>query len=256
MYVAIMRQVRGRSKRVNSVKFCISGAAPLPAKVQQDFEQLTGGKLVEGYGLSETSPVTHCNPLNENCVNGSIGVPLPNVEAMIMHAETGKQLPAGEIGEIMVKGPNVMQGYWNREKETEEIFHDGWMHTGDLGYMDEKGYFYIADRSKDLIVASGFNVYPREVEEVLYRHEAIEEAAVVGVPDEYRGENVAAVIVLKPAFTASDEVRASIVAYCKHELTGYKVPKVIEFRETLPKSLIGKVLRREVRLMLVKTPEA
>jgi long-chain acyl-CoA synthetase len=256
MYVAIMRQVKGHANQVNSVKFCISGAAPLPAKVQQDFEKLTGGKLVEGYGLSETSPVTHCNPLNENCVNGSIGVPLPNVEAMIMHAETGKQLPTGEIGEIMVKGPNVMQGYWKREKETEEIFHDGWMHTGDLGYMDEKGYFYIADRSKDLIVASGFNVYPREVEEVLYRHEAIEEAAVVGVPDEYRGENVTAVIVLKPGFTASDEVRASIIASCKHELTAYKVPKVIEFRETLPKSLIGKVLRREVRLMLVKTPEA
>jgi long-chain acyl-CoA synthetase len=252
MYVAIMREVNGRGAFMKSIKFCISGAAPLPAKVQEDFEHLTGGKVVEGYGLSEASPVTHCNPLNENCVNGSVGLPLPNVDAMVMDGETGKQLPAGEIGEIMVKGPNIMQGYWQREQETEAIFHDGWMHTGDLGYMDEKGYFYIADRSKDLIVASGFNVYPREVEEVLYRHKAIEEAAVVGVPDEYRGENVAAVVVLKPGFTASDEMRASIVAYCKQELTAYKVPKIVEFRATLPKSLIGKVLRREVRTLLAQ----
>jgi long-chain acyl-CoA synthetase len=256
MYVAIMREAKGRAQSVNSVRFCISGAAPLPAKVQDDFERLSGGKVVEGYGLSETSPVTHCNPLNENCVNGSVGLPIPDVDAMIMDGETGKQLPPGEIGEIMVKGPNVMAGYWNREKETEDIFHDGWMHTGDLGYMDEKGYFFIADRSKDLIVASGFNVYPREVEEVLYRHEAIEEAAVVGVPDEYRGENVAAVIILKPGFSASDEMRASIIAHCKQELTAYKVPKIVEFRTTLPKSLIGKILRREVRTMLASPENA
>jgi long-chain acyl-CoA synthetase len=252
MYVAIMREAKGQAGLVNSVKYCISGAAPLPAKVQEDFERLSGGKVVEGYGLSETSPVTHCNPLNENCVNGSVGLPLSNIDAMIMDGETGKQLPPGEIGEIMVKGPNVMQGYWKREKETEAIFHDGWMHTGDLGYMDEKGYFYIADRSKDLIVASGFNIYPREVEEVLYRHEAIQEAAVVGVPDEYRGENVAAVIVLKTGFVPSDEVRASIIAHCKRDLTAYKVPKILEFRNDLPKSLIGKILRREVREMLKK----
>jgi long-chain acyl-CoA synthetase len=254
MYVAIMREAKGKASLLSSVRFCISGAAPLPAKVQDDFEHLSGGKVVEGYGLSETSPVTHCNPLNENCVNGSVGLPLPNIDAMIMDPETGKPLPPGEIGEIMVKGPNVMKGYWNREKETEAVFHDGWMHTGDLGYMDEKGYFYIADRSKDLIVASGFNVYPREVEEVLYRHEAVQEAAVVGVPDEYRGENVAAVISLKPGFAPSDETRASIIAHCKKELTAYKVPKIIEFREDLPKSLIGKILRREVRQMLA-TPE-
>lgn len=250
MYVAIMREVKGRAEQVSSVKYCISGAAPLAAKVQEDFERLSGGKVVEGYGLSETSPVTHCNPLNENCVNGSVGLPLPNIDAMIMGSETGRQLPPGEIGEIMVKGPNVMLGYWKREQETEAIFHDGWMHTGDLGYMDEKGYFYIADRSKDLIVASGFNVYPREVEEVLYRHEAVLEAAVVGVPDEYRGENIAAVVVLKAGFTPTDEVRGSIVAHCKRDLAAYKVPKIIEFRDELPKSLIGKILRREVREML------
>lgn len=247
MYVAIMREVNGHPERINSIKFCISGAAPLPAKVQQDFESLTGGKLVEGYGLSETSPVTHCNPLTEDCVNGSIGIPLSNVEAMIMDGATGKQLPPGEIGEVMVKGPNVMQGYWNHEQENDTTFYNGWLHTGDLGYVDEKGYFYIADRSKDLIVASGFNVYPREVEEVLFHHEAIEEAAVIGIPDEYRGENVVAVVVLKPGFTASEEMRTGIIAHCKHELTAYKVPKIVEFRTTLPKSLIGKVLRRELR---------
>lgn len=255
MYLAIMRELGKRTEILRSVKFCISGAAPLPAQIQEDFERMSGGKLVEGYGLSETSPVTHCNPLNENCVNGSIGVPLPNIDATIMDSETGKVLPPGEIGEIMVKGPNVMQGYWHRAEETEAIFHDGWMRTGDLGYMDEKGYFYIADRSKDLIVASGFNVYPREVEEVLYRHEAVSEAAVIGVSDEYRGENVAAVIVLKAGFTPSDEVRESIRTFCNTELTRYKVPRIIEFRESLPKSLIGKVLRREVRQMLTK-PQA
>ncbi|MEO7021363.1 MAG: long-chain fatty acid--CoA ligase [Ktedonobacteraceae bacterium] len=255
MYIALMREVNGHAEQVNSIKYCISGAAPLPAKVQEDFERLTGGKLVEGYGLSEASPVTHSNPLNENCVNGSIGLPIPNVDAMIMSSETSQQLPPGEIGELMVKGPNIMQGYWNSAKETEAIFHDGWMHTGDIAYMDEKGYFYIIDRSKDLIVASGFNVYPREVEEVLFQHEAIEEAAVIGVPDEYRGENVVAMIVLKPGFTASDELRASVVAHCKHNLAAYKVPKIVEFRTSLPKSLIGKVLHRELRESFVKPPE-
>ncbi|MGH2505955.1 MAG: long-chain-fatty-acid--CoA ligase [Ktedonobacteraceae bacterium] len=247
MYIAIMREINGRTQQVKSIKYCISGAAPLPAKVQEDFERLIDGKLVEGYGLSEASPVTHSNPLNENCVNGSIGLPLPNIDAMIMSNETGQPLPPGEIGELMVRGPNIMQGYWNRTEETVAIFHEDWMHTGDIAYMDEKGYFYIVDRSKDLIVAGGFNVYPREVEEVLFRHEAVEEAAVIGTPDEYRGENVVAIIVLKQGFTASEELRASIVAHCQRELTKYKVPKIVEFRTVLPKSLIGKVLRRELR---------
>lgn len=251
MYIAIMREVKGHAERINSVKFCISGAAALPAKVQQEFEHLSGGKLVEGYGLSEASPVTHVNPLNENCVNGSIGLPLPNVEAMIIDHETGKPMPVGEVGELLVRGPNVMQGYWNRENK--DAFYNDWLYTGDMAYMDEKGYFYIVDRSKDMIVASGFNIYPREVEEVLFQHEAIEEAAVIGIPDEYRGENVVAVIVLKPGFTASEETRASIIAHCKRELTAYKVPKIVEFRETLPKSLVGKVLRRELRESFVKT---
>lgn len=251
MYVAIMHEIKGNTKQLSSIKFCISGAAPLPAKVQEDFERMSGGKLVEGYGLSEASPVTHTNPLNENCVNGSIGLPLPNIEAMIMDRVTGKRQPPGEVGELLVRGPNIMQGYWNRDNK--DVFYQDWLYTGDIAYMDGKGYFYIVDRSKDLIVASGFNVYPREVEEVLFQHQAVEEAAVIGIPDEYRGENVVAVIVLKPGFTASEEMRDSVVAHCKRELTAYKVPKIVEFRTSLPKSLIGKVLRRELRESFVQS---
>lgn len=248
MYLAIMREVGTHTEQLRSIKYCISGAAPLPAKIQEDFEAITGGKLVEGYGLSEASPVTHCNPLDEHCRNGTIGLPIPNVEAAIFDSKTGEKMPPGEVGEIMVKGPNIMRGYWNRPEETEAIFFDGWMHTGDLGKMDEDGYFIVVERAKDLIVASGFNVYPREVEEVLFTHPAVQEAAVVGAPDEYRGETVAAFIILKPGIPATEETKQDIVAYCKKNLTGYKVPKIIEFRETLPKSIIGKVLRRELKI--------
>src|SRR6266699_3462160 len=247
MYLAIMREAGKHTEQLSSIKYCISGAAPLPAKIRQDFEAATHGKLVEGYGLSEAAPVTHCNPLNGDIRDGSVGLPLQNVDAAILDAETGAFLPAGEVGEIVVKGPNIMKGYWKRDKETTDIFYKDWMHTGDLGKMDEDGYFYIVERIKDLIIASGFNVYPREVEEVLFHHPAVAEAAVVGVPDEYRGETVAAFIVLKPGYAASEETRQDILAYSKHELTPYKVPKKLEFRETLPKSLIGKVLRRELR---------
>jgi long-chain acyl-CoA synthetase len=153
----------------------------------------------------------------------------------------------------MVKGPNIMKGYWNRKEETEAIFFNGWMHTGDLGKMDEDGFFTVIERAKDMILASGFNVYPREVEEVLFQHPAVQEAAVAGAPDEYRGETVAAFVVLKPGFAPSDETRQSIMAYCKQNLAGYKVPKILEFRQTLPKSLIGKVLRRELKVTKQET---
>ncbi|HEU5229396.1 MAG TPA: long-chain fatty acid--CoA ligase [Ktedonobacteraceae bacterium] len=248
MYIAIMREAGNHAQYLSSIKYCISGAAPLPAQVQNDFERMSHGKLVEGYGLSEASPVTHCNPLTEQCRNGSIGLPLPNVEAAIIDGTTGEFLPPGEVGEIVVKGPNIMQGYWNREDETKAIFINGWMHTGDIGKMDEDGYFYVVERAKDLIIASGFNVYPREVEEVLFQHPAVLEAAAVGVPDEYRGETVAAFVVLKPGYAATEETKQDILAHCKQELAAYKVPKLLEFRESLPKSLIGKVLRRELRI--------
>jgi long-chain acyl-CoA synthetase len=247
MYIAILREVGKHTDYLGSIKYCISGAAPLPAKVQTEFEMVTGGKLVEGYGLSEAGPVTHCNPLTEYYRNGSIGLPLPSVEATILHQETAEPVPVGEIGEIVVKGPNIMQGYWNREDETKNSFVNGWMHTGDLGKMDTDGYFYVVERAKDMIIVSGFNVYPREVEEVLFHHPAVSEAAIAGVPDEYRGETVAAFIILKPGFEASEQTRQNILDFCKQELTPYKVPKILEFRTTLPKSLIGKVLRRELR---------
>ncbi len=248
MYLAIMREAGKRSEQLSSIKYCISGAAPLPAKVRMDFEAITHGKLVEGYGLSEAGPVTHCNPLNGDIRDGSIGLPLPNVDAAILDQKTRELLPVGEEGEIVVKGPNIMQGYWKRAEETADIFVNGWMRTGDIGKMDEDGYFYILDRAKDMIIASGFNVYPREVEEVLFLHPSVQEAAVVGVPDEYRGETVAAFVVLKPGIEASEATRQDILTYCKQNLTPYKVPKILEFRESLPKSLIGKVLRRELKV--------
>ncbi len=247
MYQAIMREAGKHTEQLRSIKYCISGAAPLPAKVQQDFEAITHGRLVEGYGLSEASPVTHCNPLDGNSRQGSIGLPLPGIDAAIIDQKSGQLLPPGQIGEIVVKGPNIMQGYWNRKEETEAAFFNGWMRTGDLGKMDEDGYFYIVERAKDLIIASGFNVFPREVEEVLFQHPFVQEAAVAGVPDEYRGETVAAFIVLKPGVPASEETKQSIIDYCKQHLAAYKVPKIVEFRESLPKSIIGKVLRRELR---------
>lgn len=248
LYVAIMREAGQRTDYLQSIKYCISGSAPLPAKVQQDFEAITHGKLVEGYGLSEASPVTHCNPLSDKCRNGSIGLPMPGVDAAIRKPETGELLPPGEIGEIVVKGPNIMSGYWQREEETKNTFVDGWMRTGDIGKMDEDGYFYIVDRAKDMIIASGFNVYPREVEEVLFMHPAIAEAAVTGVSDAYRGETVAAFVVLKPEFQPTDAVRDDILAFCKQELTAYKVPKILEFRSNLPKSTVGKILKRELHV--------
>jgi long-chain acyl-CoA synthetase len=247
MYVAIMREAGKNIEQLRSIKYCISGASSLPAKVRIDFEKMTGGKLVEGYGLSEASPVTHCNPLNGDIRDGSIGLPLPNIDAMILDQKTGEPAPIGAEGEIVVKGPNIMQGYWNQPGETASIFINGWMHTGDVGKMDEDGYFYVLDRSKDMIKASGFNIYPREVEEVLLHHPAIQEVAVIGIPHEYRGETVAALIVLKQGFEPSEHTREDIIAYSKQELTPYKVPKLVEFRESLPKSFIGKVLKRELR---------
>jgi long-chain acyl-CoA synthetase len=247
MYMAIMQEAGRHPAFLGSIKYCISGAAPLPAKVRADFEAITHGKLVEGYGLSEASPVTHCNPLTEECRNGSIGLPLPDVDAAIVNQETGEPVPGGEVGEIVLKGPNIMQGYWKREEETRAIFHNGWMRTGDLGRMDEDGYFYIVERAKDVIIASGFKIYPREVEEVLFGHPAVQEVAVVGVSDAYRGETVAAYVVLKPGFKESEQIRQELIDHCRHVLIAYKVPKILVFRADLPKSLIGKVIRRELR---------
>jgi long-chain acyl-CoA synthetase len=213
-------------------------------EVQQQFEKLSGGKLVEGYGLTESSPVTHANFLWDNeRVKGSIGVPWPDTDAKIVSLSTGETLPPGEIGELAVKGPQVMKGYWNRPEETEQALKDGWLMTGDLGYMDENGYFYIVDRKKDMIIAGGYNIYPREVEEVLYEHPAVKEVVVAGVPDPYRGETVKAYIVLKEGQRVTEE---ELDRFARKQLAAYKVPRIYEFRDELPKTAVGKILRRQL----------
>jgi len=230
-------------RKLDTVKICNSGAAPLPLEVAQRFETLTGGHLVEGYGLTEAAPVTHSNPLLGQRRKGSVGLPMPGVEAKVLD-DNLHELPPGEVGELAVRGPNVMMGYWNRPDETNKAIKIDWLLTGDMARMDEDGFFYIVDRKKDMIIASGFNVYPREIEEVLYTHPAIQEAAVLGVPDEYRGETVVAFIVLKAGKTTSKE---ELDKFCRESLAAYKVPRVYEFRTELPKTMVGKVLRRELR---------
>jgi len=245
MYVAFNNKPGVERYGFNSLRMCMSGGAALPAEVRQKFETLTGGKLVEGYGLTETSPVTHVNPPEGSPKVASIGLPIPDTEARIMDLETGtREVPVGEVGEITIRGPQVMQGYWNKPAETALVLRDGWLYTGDIARKDADGYFYIVDRKKDMIIAGGFNIYPREVEEVLFECPKIEEAAVIGVPDEYRGETVRAFVVLKRGVTATAE---EIIAFCRERLAAYKAPRQVVFRESLPKSGVGKYLRRELR---------
>lgn len=241
IYIALLNHPELDKYDISSIEACISGSAPLPVEVQEQFENITGGKLVEGYGLTESSPVTHSNFLWERRVPGSIGVPWPDTESRIVSLETGELLPTGELGEIVARGPQIMKGYWNKPEETAAVLQDGWLHTGDVGYMDEDGFFYVKDRKKDMIVASGFNIYPREVEEVLYEHEKVQEVVVIGVPDPYRGETVKAFIVTKEGATCSEE---ELNTFARKYLAAYKVPKIYEFREELPKTTVGKILRR------------
>ncbi len=243
MYVALNTFPGLGKYDLSSIRSCISGSAPLPVEVQETFERITGGKLVEGYGLTEASPVTHCNPLTGLRKNGSIGVPLADTECKILDPASGEELPLGEAGELVVKGPQVMLGYWGRPGESSACLRDGWLFTGDIARMDEDGYFQIVDRKKDVIIAGGFNIYPREIEEVLYQHPKIKEAAVIGVPDPYRGETVKAFLVLKPDEQCGAE---EIIRFCRARLATFKVPRLVEFRQELPKSIIGKVLKRQL----------
>jgi long-chain acyl-CoA synthetase len=243
MYVAINNYPEIHKFDVSSIKACISGAAPLPIEVQQKFQELTGGRLVEGYGLSEATPVTHANPIyGENRI-GTIGLPFPSTESKVVDTETGgKELPAGEVGELAVRGPQVMKGYWQMPTETANVLRNGWLHTGDLARMDADGYFQIVDRKKDMILgAGGFNIYPREVEEALYQHPKVKQAAAVGIPVEGKGERVKVFIVLKDGETATEE---EIIQFCNENLAPYKVPRYVEFRKELPITMVGKVLRR------------
>ncbi|MBB6669769.1 AMP-binding protein [Cohnella nanjingensis] len=243
MYIALLNHRNLSQYDLSSIKMCISGAAPLPYEVQERFEKLSGGRLIEGYGLTEASPVTMANNVWEKRKSGSIGIPLPDTVAKIVHPDTGEELPVGETGELAVRGPQVMKGYWNAPEETAKTLRDGWLRTGDMARMDEDGYFYIMDRMKDIIIAGGFNIYPREIEEVLFEHPDIQEAAVLGVPDPYRGETVKAYIVFKEGKQATEK---ALEQWCRQRLAAYKVPHLYEFRDSLPKTLAGKVLRRKL----------
>jgi long-chain acyl-CoA synthetase len=241
MYIAINNHKRIQDYDLRSIRACISGAAPLPLEVSKTFEALSGGKLVEGYGLSEASPVAASNPLNGERREG-IGLPFPDTVMRLVDIESGERdVARGEPGEIIIQGPQVMQGYWQRPADTASVIRNGWLFTGDIGVMDDDGYFKIVDRKKDMIIASGFKIYPREVEEVVYAHPKVKEAVVVGIPDKYRGETVKLYVVVKEGETLTAE---ELHAYCKAHLTNYKRPAMIEFRDSLPKTMIGKMLRR------------
>jgi long-chain acyl-CoA synthetase len=241
MFLALSNHPRMSAYNLRSVRFCISGAGPLYAEVRQRFEQATGARIVEGYGLTEASPVTHCTPVAGNSRAQCIGLPLPDTDARVVDPDSGQVLPAGQVGELQVKGPQVMRGYWRHEAETAAVLKDGWLSTGDMVSMDTEGYFYIHDRKKDMIKSAGENIYPREVDECLIRHPKVKEACVIGVPEELRGERIKAFVVLKEGETAT---AGEILEHCRQRLAKFKVPKQVEFRNDLPKTLVGKVLRR------------
>jgi len=244
MYMALNQAPHLERFNLHSLKGAISGAASLPREVQARFEELTGSQLVEGYGLTEASPVTHCSPLEGLRKPGSIGIPMPSTDAAIFDQETGTQrLGVGETGELAVRGPQVMQGYWKRPEESAQVLRDGWLLTGDIACMDEQGYFRIVDRKKDLIITGGMNVCPRDVEEPLYAHPKVQEAVAVGIPDDRWGEAVKVYIVLKDGQSATEQ---EILEYCHARMARYKVPKSVEFRAELPKTLVGKFLRRKL----------
>ena len=241
MYVALNTAADFQRYDLTSLRHCFSGAAPLPQEVQARFEARTGGRLVEGYGMTEANACI-ITPLRGLRKQGSIGIPLPDVEARIVDMETGTaKLPPGQVGELVLRCPQQMQGYWKRPEDTAQTLRDGWVYTGDIAQMDPDGFFSIVDRKKEMILSGGFNVYPRDVEEVLYMHPQVKEAAVIGIPDAFLGEAVKAFVVPREGASPTPE---AIIAFCQERLTKYKVPRWVELRESLPKTLIGKVLRR------------
>lgn len=250
MYQMIINHPKVSKFNLKSLEACISGAAPLPVAVAEKFEKLTGAKLREGYGLTETSPVTHVNPIMGKAKRGSIGIPLPNTIAAVADLEKPELLPPGETGELVISGPQVMKGYHNMPEENEKVFFEccglRWLRTGDIAYMDEEGYFFIVDRKKDIIKYKGYSVFPREIEEVLYKHPCVLEAAVVGSPHPEYFEMPKAFIVLKPECKGK-VTEKDIIEWAKKELAPIKVPKIVEFRDELPKTAVGKILRRVLR---------
>jgi long-chain acyl-CoA synthetase len=250
IYIAINEAPETKNFDLSSIRACFSGAAPLPVAVAEKFKDITGGNLVEGYGLTETSPVTHINPIYGKAKFGTIGLPIPDTDCKIVDLDDPeKEVEPGQEGELCISGPQIMKGYWNKPDETDEMIRvhgDGirWLHTGDIAKVDEEGYFVIVDRKKDMIIVSGFNVYPTDVEGVLYRHPKIKQVAVVGIPDDKTGEAVKAYVVLKGGEKATEDEIRQWAKDPEHGLTGYRAPKHIEFREELPTTMVGKVLRR------------
>ncbi|KKI93886.1 AMP-dependent synthetase [Bacillus sp. SA1-12] len=245
MYMAITSHPRAEEYGIDSIRICNSGSAPMPVELLREFESKTGAQILEGYGLSEASPSTHCNPAFAERKAGTVGIGLPGTEYKIVDVATGTlEVPTGRLGELIIRGPQVMKGYWNMIEETAVTLRDGWLFTGDIARMDKEGYVSIVDRKKDLIIASGYNVYPREIEEVLYEHPSVQEAVVIGIADDFRGETVKAFIVQRPGNTADPE---EIISFCRQHLAAFKIPRIVEFREELPKTNVGKILRRILR---------
>ncbi len=247
MYIGILNHPKVHKANLQSIKGCFSGSAPLPREIIEAFEKKTGAVIVEGYGLTETSPVTHINPFaGGHRKVGSIGVPISDTFCRIVDLEDSNQeVPCGTPGELLIKGPQVMQGYWNRPDETQQCLVDGWLYTGDIAYMDDDGYFYIVGRKKDMVISGGYNIYPREIEEVLYNHPAIQEAAAVGIPDAKLGEKIKIYVVLKQGAAVTEE---ALINYCRNRLAKYKTPAMVEFRTDLPKSSVGKILKKDLRM--------
>jgi len=246
MYIGMLNHPDTKKTAMTCIKGCFSGSAPLPIEVIRDFEKMTQAVIVEGYGLTESTPVTHVNPFAGGKRKvGSIGLPISDTECRIVDLEHGNtDLPVGETGELLIKGPQVMQGYWNKPEETAETLTNGWLHTGDIAKMDEEGYFYIVDRKKDMILSGGLNVYPRDIEEVFYENPKIQEACAIGIPHPTRGEAVKVFVVLKEGGAATAE---ELIDFCKPRLAKFKLPAEIEFRDELPKTNVGKILRKDLK---------
>ena len=252
MYMRLLERddLEDYAKDMRSIRVCNTGAAPMPPEVLKEFEKRTGGIIIEGYGLTESSPVVCTNPFFGERKIGSVGMPIPDTEIRLVEIDDyTKIVPLGEPGEVFIKGPQIMKGYWNKPEATENQIKDRWLLTGDIATMDEDGYFYIVDRKKDMINVSGFKVYPRELEDCLFEHEAVENAAVIGVPnpDIPGSEKVKAYIVLKDGYEESEEVEMEIKEFCRQTVAPYKVPRFIEFRKELPETLVGKVLRKDLK---------
>jgi len=245
MYIGLLNHPDFKKTDISSLRGCFVGAAPLPLEIKKRFEELTGGSLIEGYGLTEAVTAQSANPYLGTDKTGSIGIPFPDVEFKVVDVDTGeKEIPPGEEGELILRSPCLMKGYHNMQEETGKAIKGEWLYTGDIARMDSDGYFYIVDRKKDMIIAGGFNVYPAEVEDVIYMNEKVAEAAVIGIPDEYRGETIKAFVVLKEGEELTAE---ELISFCRDRITAYKAPRVVEFRDDLPKSVIGKILRKELK---------